>query len=179
MSTDLTRLLAKLSRADIENLLAAKDEVESLETRRAELEKELAKIDNRLAKLASAVIGGRRGAGKKTRKKAAKKTTKKAAKKAAKKTLRGAAKKGTKKTTRKVAAGRKVSKGKKPRPKLDDVVVALIKKNGGPMSFKDIYATIVKRKLVTTRSKQFDNVLRRTLSTSKNVKRVARGVYGI
>ena len=41
MSTDLTRLLAKLSRADIENLLAAKDEVEGLETRRAELAKEL------------------------------------------------------------------------------------------------------------------------------------------
>ena len=174
MSTDLTRLLAKLSRADIENLLAAKDEIESLETRRAELEKELAKIDNRLAKLASAVIGGRRGGRKKTRKKAAKK--------AAKKTMRGAAKKTTRKTAvkgGKVAAGRKVGKGKKPRPKLDDVGVALIKKKGGPMSFKDIYATIVKRKLVTTRSKQFDNVLRRTLSTSKNVKRVARGVYGI
>ena len=166
MSTDLTRLLAKLSRADIENLLAAKDEVEGLETRRAELAKELAAIDNKLTKLASAVLGGRRGAKKKTRKKVAKKTARKVAKK----------------TTRKVAAkGRKVSKkiSKKSRPKLEDVVVALIKKNGGPMSFKDIYATIVKRKLVKTRSKQFDNVLRRTLSTSDNVRRVSRGVYGI
>ena len=170
MSTDLTRLLAKLSRADIENLLAAKDEIEGLETRRAELAKELAAIDNKLAKLASAALGGRRGAKKKTRKKAAKKTARKTAKK----------------TTRKVTAkGRKVGKkvgkkvSKKSRPKLEDVVVALIKKNGGPMSFKDIYATIVKRKLVKTRSKQFDNVLRRTLSTSDNVKRVSRCVYGI
>jgi len=47
------------------------------------------------------------------------------------------------------------------------------------MAFKDILATIEKKKLVRTRSKNFANVLRRTLSTSKAVKRVGRGVYGV
>jgi hypothetical protein len=42
-----------------------------------------------------------------------------------------------------------------------------------------IAAAIKKRKLVTTKSKNFENVLRRTLSTSTAVKRVARATYGV
>ena len=85
-----------------------------------------------------------------------------------------------KKTAKKTA--KKTSKAKKttpPRATLEDVIVTLIEKHGGPMSFKDILAAIIDGKLVKTRSSQFDNVLRRTLSTSDRVKRVSRGVYGI
>ena len=47
------------------------------------------------------------------------------------------------------------------------------------MSFKDLHAAIVGGKLFATKSAKFDNVLRRTLSTSKKVKRVARGIYAV
>ena len=41
-----------------------------------------------------------------------------------------------------------------------------------------IAAAIKQGKLVTSKSKNFENVLRRTLSTSTVVKRVARATYG-
>ena len=63
------------------------------------------------------------------------------------------------------------------RVKLEDVVLAVIKKKGQALSYKELLATIVKRKLFKTKSKNFDNVLRRTLSTSKLVKWVGRGIY--
>jgi hypothetical protein len=47
------------------------------------------------------------------------------------------------------------------------------------LEFKAIMAAIKKGKLVKTKSKNFENVLRRTLSTSTAVKRVARATYGV
>jgi hypothetical protein len=40
-------------------------------------------------------------------------------------------------------------------------------------------ANVKKRKLIKTTSEDFANVLRRTLSTSTAVKRVARATYGV
>jgi hypothetical protein len=62
---------------------------------------------------------------------------------------------------------------------LQDVVKGLIRARGTPMAFQDILGAITTQKLVKTRSKNFANVLRRTLSTSKTIKRVSRGVYGV
>ena len=44
MSAELTRLVSQLSRAEIEKLLAVKDEVEQLEARRRELETEIERL---------------------------------------------------------------------------------------------------------------------------------------
>jgi len=164
MPENYTRLLADLSRADIEKLLAAKSEVEALETRRAELQKELAAVDKQIERLIGKAVG--------------KKVTRRPAKKAAKKVTKKAAKKVTKKVKKKAAKkSRKASA--KPKVKLEDVVYTILEKNGGPMSFKDIFATIVEGKLYKSRSDKFDNVLRRTLSTSEKIKRISRGIYGI
>jgi hypothetical protein len=128
-----------------------------------------------------------------TRKKVAKKATKKKAtkkratrKKVVKKTAakkKTTKRKTTKKTRRKTAkkATRKPARRKASRSgnTLEDVVAGLIKKNGGPLPFQKIYATITRRKLFVSKSKNFDNVLRRTLSTSRKVKRVGRGVYAL
>ncbi|MBK9304479.1 MAG: hypothetical protein IPM94_11465 [bacterium] len=57
------------------------------------------------------------------------------------------------------------------------MVVALLKANKKPMAFPEIMATIQKKKLVKTKSANFANVLRRTISTSSKIKRVGRGVY--
>ena len=61
MPTSMSRLLSQLSRKDLERLLATKAEVETLEARRAELQKELDDIDKKLAKLADAAEGAQRG----------------------------------------------------------------------------------------------------------------------
>jgi Skp family chaperone for outer membrane proteins len=181
MNRKLSSLLTELTREDLEHLLAAKAEIETLEARRAELAAELANVEKKLADLAKAVGAprARRKAAKKTaRRKVAKKTVRKAAAKAAGRTTKKAAKKATKKAAKKVAkkaAGRKAAS----KPRLEDVVMTVIEKNGGTMSFKEISAAIVKGKLYATRSKNFDNVLRRTISTSERIKRVSRGVYGL
>ncbi len=65
------------------------------------------------------------------------------------------------------------------KPGIQDVVVGLIRENGKPMAFQELLARITKGGLVKTKSKNFANVLRRTLSTSKAVKRVGRGVYAV
>ncbi len=118
-----------------------------------------------------------------TKKAATKKAaTKKAAtKKAA--TRKTTAKKTTaKKTTAKKTSAKKTAARKtaaKPRKTLEDVVVQVLKKNGGTMPFQDLKGAIVKGRLFTSRSTNFDNVLRRTLSTSKAVKRAGRGIYKV
>ena len=63
--------------------------------------------------------------------------------------------------------------------KLEDVIVKVLGRRKKGMSFKDLHAAIVDGKLFATKSAKFDNVLRRTLSTSKKVKRVGRGVYAV
>ncbi|MCP4293446.1 MAG: hypothetical protein GY780_16590 [bacterium] len=149
------------------------------------VEAELSRLMNGADKKPSS--GGRKKvAGKKaTRKKVARK---KAAKKSVTK----------KKTTKKKAAIKKATRKKAGRPKLslkktvkktttkktgkiklEDVVVKVITSNGGPMNYKDLLGVILKKKLFVSKSANFDNVLRRTLSTSKLVKRAGRGIYAV
>ncbi len=78
-------------------------------------------------------------------------------------------------------AGKKVSRKASgaEKMKLEDVIVSVIRKNRSPVAFQDLKARILKCKLFKTKSGNFDNVLRRTLSTSKMVKRVGRGIYDV
>jgi hypothetical protein len=129
-----------------------------------------------------------------TKKKVTKKkvTKKKVAKKkaASKKVATGKApakkvvtrKKATGKKTAMKAAGKKATSTRRAggnQPKLEDIVVEIIRKAGKPVSYTDIMAAITAGKLFTSKSKNFDNVLRRTLSTSKKVKRAGRGIYDL
>ena len=72
-----------------------------------------------------------------------------------------------------------VSRADQPIRTSDAVLVQVIQKNRKPMAFQDLLATIKKGKLVKTNSKDFANVLRKVLSTSTAVKRVARATYGV
>ncbi len=198
MTSDLNRALARLSREELEHLLAVKGEIEQLETRRDALQRELQDVEAALEKL----VGGAGATGRKSTARTAasrKKTTGKAGKKpGAKKPARKTAKKvageggktaakktaakktAAKKTARKAAkkgAGRRGSSG--GAGTLEDVIVRVLQEQGEPMSFKALLESIVMNKLFVSRSKNFDNVLRRTLSTSDRVKRVARGVYAV
>ena len=199
MPKDLSRLLTELSRDDLERLLAAKSEVEELETRRDELRRDLAEVERQLARLADAVPGrggagrrkksakkvARKAASKKAKKTTGKKAAKKTArttgtaagKKAAKKTVKKAGKKAGKKTAKKTA--KKAAKAPRSQPTLEDVIVQVLQEHGEPMAFKNILSTITGRKLFKTRSKSFDNVLRRTISTSDRIKRHGRGIYTV
>ena len=191
MPKDLSRLLTELSRDDLERLLAAKSEVEELETRRDELRRDLAEVERQLARLADAVPGrggagrrkksakkvARKAASKKAKKKTARTTGTAAGKKAAKKTVKKAGKKAGKKTAKKTA--KKAAKAPRSQPTLEDVIVQVLQEHGEPMAFKNILSTITGRKLFKTRSKSFDNVLRRTISTSDRIKRHGRGIYTV
>jgi hypothetical protein len=207
MARSKTSILNDLSTADLKRLLAARERIDVLERERAKLAADLARVEKELAQLmANAADGGRpkrkaRAAGAKkagrgrtaVRRKAKTATVKKAAakkktasKKAATKkaaTKKAATKKAaTRKTTAKKTSARKTAARKtaaKPRKTLEDVVVQVLKKNGGTMPFQDLKGAIVKGRLFTSRSTNFDNVLRRTLSTSKAVKRAGRGIYKV
>jgi len=160
-------LLNDLSTADLKQLLAARERLDVLEVERARLVKELAKVEKELGRLMSGTAGAGAGAGKKVPRKNVKKAVKKTGKKA----------------VRKKVAKAKVSQAKQAagsgKMKLEDVIVAVIRKNRKPVAFQDLKALIVKGKLFKTRSRNFDNVLRRTLSTSSAVQRVGRGIYDI
>ena len=176
MAKKKINVLTEMTTAQLKRLLAARERIDVLEAGRAKLLKELAGIEKELAKLiAGAPLRGR-PAGRKPgpKKKAAvkKKTTKKTTKKAAKRVVR---KKVVRKTTRKKTVRSKAPAG--GRVSLEDVILAVLKKSDGSMSFKEIYAAIVDGKLYKSKAARFDNVLRRTLSTSKKVKRVGRGIY--
>ncbi|MBA4377133.1 MAG: hypothetical protein C0395_00445, partial [Gemmatimonas sp.] len=91
-----------------------------------------------------------------------------------------------KRTVAKKAAARKpVVKGKVAKRKaagkatLESVVAGLIRANGGKMSVQDILAAIDKGKLVKSKSGNFANVLRRTLSTSAILVSAGRGLYKV
>jgi hypothetical protein len=122
---------------------------------------------------------GRRVA-KKAGRRVAKKTVKKVARKVGRKKVRQVGRKTVrKKTRRKVAKKGRAAAAQKGKPTLEGVVAHLIRQNGKPLPFQTILATIVKKRLVSTKSKNFANVLRRTLSTSKTIKRKGRGIYGL
>lgn len=189
-------LLNDLSTADLKRLLAARERIDALEKEKAKLEKALGAIDQELARLIREATGpkprkkttrkkaatkktARKKAGRKkaaTKKATAKKTaTKKAA---AKKTAAAAGRKSVRKKApaRKVPARKKAGGGKAT---LEDVVATVIAKNKAPLTFKELFTAIVDGKLFRSKSKNFDNVLRRTLSTSRKIKRVGRGVYDV
>ena len=197
MPTNVMAMLQSLSRAQIERLLKAKERIETLQSRRDLLRKELAQIEADLSGLlegtgdvARTVRGPRKAVKKaKARKAPARKTVARraAAKQAAAK--KAPAKKAPRKTGKKVAktvkvgkpspAAAKAGRGKGKRATLEDVVYSLIEKRGKPVPFQELIGTITSKKLFKTKSSNFDNVLRRTLSTSTRIKRVGRGVYGI
>ncbi len=174
-------LASDLSLAEIRNLLAAKERMVGLEEKKAKLEEELAAVNAQLGKLTAAGRPGRkpgRKPGRPATKKAGRRAAKKAGRPAAKKAGRPAAKKAGRPAVKK--APRRASGKVAPKAgSLQDVIVKLIRANGKPMEFKAILAAIKKGKLVKTKSKDFSNVLRRTLSTSTAVKRVARATYGV
>ena len=169
MARTKSSLLNTLTVTDLRRLLAARERIDTLEKEKAQLIKALSVIENELARLmakATAEPGKKSPARKKVRRK----TT------GRKKTVR--AKSGPKAAPKKAPAGRAaaLAKGK---IKLEDVVAGVISKKKGPVAFKDLYAAIVKGKLFKSKSSNFDNVLRRTLSTSKKIKRVGRGMYDV
>lgn len=182
-------LATDLSLAELKQLVAMKEQSAALEERKAELEQELAQVEAALRRVLAggkaAVGASRRGGRKKAGRRAAAAPAKprhRGAKAVAKKAGRRAAKVGKK--TKRAAAGRRVKTAPRRRagagkPTLQEVVAGLIRQNGGPLAFQDILGTIQKQRLVATKSGNFANVLRRTLSTSKLVKRVARGTYGL
>jgi hypothetical protein len=147
--------IANLSIADLKRLLAVKEKTAGLEEKKTKLEKELAAVDTQLAKLAAGKPLARRG------------------RKPGRKPGRPVGKKVRRRVAKKTAPKRPA------KPGIQDVVVNLIRENGKAMAFQAILGAIMKRKLVKTKSKNFANVLRRTLSTSKAVKRVGRGVYAV
>jgi len=187
MARQTAALLSKLSTRDLKRLLAARERIDELEKERDKLRTALDRVEHELRRLIEGALDGGKGASKRkpgrprgsvnkgVRKQAGrKKATKKNAtkKKVARQTTRQPA---ARKVTAKKAKSRKAS----GRIKLEDVILSLLKKRGGPMAYKELYAAVVEGKLFVSKSGNFDNVMRRTLSTSKLVKRVGRGIYGI
>ena len=200
MARSKSSYLNELSTADLKQLLEARQRIDVLEKERARLQSELTAVEDELKRLVAGVEKpARSGAGKKAAKKTVrrkvtkKKITKKkvAKKKAASKKVAAGKAPAKKVVTRKKATGKKTAKkagGKTAtstrraagnQPKLEDIVVEIIRKAGKPVSYTDIMAAITAGKLFTSKSKNFDNVLRRTLSTSKKVKRAGRGIYDL
>lgn len=167
-------LASDLSLADIKNLLAAKQKMVALEEKKSKLEEDLAAVNAQLEKLVASIKPGAARAGRKPGRKPGRPAAKKAGRRVVKKakTKAKAKQKSPVRTKAKRVPARKGGT-------LQEVVATLIRENGKPMAFQDILAAIAKRKLVKTRSKNFANVLRRTISGSKAFNNVARGVYGL
>ena len=183
MPSTKSSLLNTLTTADLKRLLAARERIDTLEKEKAQLVKALTAIEKELAKLmadATTRTGRKSSVRKKVRRKAAgrkKKVVGKAT--AVKAKAKTKTKTKTKARTGKKTSTRKAGASVKGKLKLEDVVAKVINKKKGPVAFKDIYAAIVKGKLFKSKSSNFDNVLRRTLSTSKKIKRVGRGIYDV
>lgn len=179
-------LLATMSVAELKQLAATKEELEKLEAQKARLSKNLAQVEKAIARLMGGVSVRPAARKKVARKKAGRKKVAKKApgKRMAKATTRKKAVRVGKKATAKKtlrAAKRRVAKkaaaAKAPKQTLESVVVGLLKAAKGSMAFQDILGTIQKKKLVKSKSANFSNVLRRTISTSKKIKRTGRGMY--
>ncbi len=190
--------LNELSTADLKQLLEARQRIDILEKEKARLSKELQTIEGELKRLVDGVESPASRPQARRKKAAAKKATvkkatvkkatvkkaaarKRPAKKVAKKVVKKIAKKkaSRKVRTAKKTAPRKVAKKGATPVRLEDVVVGIIRKAGKPVPYRDIMDAITKGKLFTSKSTNFDNVLRRTLSTSKKVKSAGRGIYDL
>ena len=166
-------ILENVTVAQLKQMLAVKERADELQSARKDLASQLAKVEKEIAQLlsgAAAPAPRKKAARKKATKKSTGKKRGRPPKAAAE--AKGAAKKPTKQTT-KTAPRTKAPTA----ARLEDVVVQVIKAGGGKLAFPEIRDTITKKKLFKSKSKNFDNVLRRTISTSKKVKRVSRGVY--
>ena len=141
-----------------------------IEARLAVLDKEYAAVQAATEQLVAALL---KGAAART-KTPAPKTTRSPKVQVARKTKAAKARPGRKP---KVQVAKSKAALKAPRQTVESVVVALLKANKKPMAFPEIMATIQKKKLIKTKSANFANVLRRTISTSSKIKRVGRGVY--
>ena len=201
MPRNKSSYLEELSTSDLKKLLAARERIDVLEQEKADLLKKLAGIEIELEKLVTGLdkrsVGrprtvGKVGAGKvvkkaakKVAKKAARKTTTKVGKKVAKKAVKKVAKKSTGKvgrprgTTKKLAkkSVKKTTRVGRGKVSLVDVVVGVLEQAGRPLPFKEILETIKSGKLYRTKSKSFDNLLRKTLSSSERFARAGRGIY--
>ncbi|MGD9549296.1 MAG: hypothetical protein AB7V45_17370 [Candidatus Krumholzibacteriia bacterium] len=173
MTPKTKAILESLTAAQLKQMLAVKERADELAAARKDLASQLTKVEKEIAQLlgGAAAPAPRKTAAKK---KAAKKSTgkKRGRPPKAAAEAKGAAKKPTKQTT-KTAPRTKAPTA----ARLEDVVVQVIKAGGGKLAFPEILSTITSQKLYASKSKNFDNVLRRTISTSKKVKRVSRGVY--
>ena len=175
--------LTSLTASEMEKLLVARKRIDVLLGEKAKLTSALKKIEDELSRLMDG--GGKSSAAKAPVKKKSAPRKKAVRKKVA--TRKVSAKKVVKKAAaKKKVVARKSPAKKKPvsmkaegRVKLEDVIVRIIKSKGKSISYKDLMDIIVKKKLFKSKSSNFDNVLRRTLSTSKLVKRVGRGVYAV
>lgn len=190
--------LADISLGELKRMVAIKERMSALEEKRDRLQGELAEIQAAIAKLTGAeapAAGRRRQRGRKPARKPGRKPGRQPGRLAGRRGGRGAAAsravRAAGKAVGKAAGKRGRQAGRRAAPAtarakragaggtLQEVVAGLIRAHGSPMAFQDILRTIQSRKLVKTKSKDFANVLRRTLSTSKLVKRVARGTYGV
>ncbi len=173
MARDFLKLARELSLEDLRKLMDVKQQMGELEKRRAELQKELARVEKELASLQQGTVVRKRAVrGKKAGTPAA---GKRKAKTAARASEKKAAAKAAKKVTRKGARGKAAPA--KAKQTLEDVIAGLITSHGGKMSVKEILHAIQEGKLFKSKSKNFENVLRRTLSTSQRIVRAGRGVY--
>lgn len=166
-----------MSAADLRKMADSKEQLEKLEGAKAKLSKDLAQVDKEIAKLLNSLTGRKPTRKKAGRERVAKKRVAKAAAKKKAQVKRKTGKKAVAKKATKKRVAKKAAAKKTPRVTVESVVVGLLKGKKKPMAFQDILSTIQKKKLVTSKSKNFGNVLRRTLSTSKKVKRVSRGMY--
>ncbi len=187
--------LADISLGELKRMVAIKERTSALEEKRERLQGELAEVEAAIAKLTGApapAAGRQRKPGRKPGRKPARKAGRKPGRPAGRRGVRAAAavrtaraagkaagKRGRKAGRRAVKAPAKAKRAAGGGGTLQEVVAGLIRAHGSPMAFQDILRTIQSRKLVKTKSKDFANVLRRTLSTSRLVKRVARGTYGV
>jgi hypothetical protein len=186
MVRNLGTLARELSIAQIQTLLTIKQRLVEME----KLQNQLQTMDAQITQLARSSrtgrgkTGGRKGRGRRrTATLSATTRRRRVGRPAA--SLKGAARPVLRRgrTTRKAAA--RVGKGNvivrrgrgKGGKSLEQTIVDLLKSNAKPMKFPDIKTTILRRKLFKTRSKNFDNVLRRTISSSRVIRRISRGVY--
>ncbi len=144
-----------------------------LESRLAALDKEYAALQAATGQLMAALLKGAAAKAKAT----APKTTRTPKVQVGQKAKATKAKPGRKPKIQVAAKRGRPAATKAPRQTVESVVISLLKANMKPMAFPEIMAVIQKKKLIKTNSANFANVLRRTISTSSKIKRVARGMY--
>jgi len=143
--------LPNLTLADHKALLAERG-IEERTARQAELEANLRRVQNELARLVKAAIVAKPAAPSRTK--------------------RAAAMLGAWKTRMKAAVTNAAATG---RPLVESVNFDQLKANGAPMAIPEILATIKKQKLAKTKSASFTGVVRRMIFKSSHIENVERG----